>query len=274
VADAIEQHYRPRFAGDALPDGSVACAVALADKLDTLVGIFGIGLAPTGDRDPFALRRLALGVVRILCEHGLPLDHLALLRSAHANYPKRRLVESHKRDGLTVPNPVEVAAFVVDRARAYLRDNGYSTLEVEAVLDLAPVPAEYKERLEAVRGFLKLPQAAALAESDKRIRNILSKSGGAGIAQLTEVPLLSEKAEKELLGATRLLRQKVDSLVRDAKFKEALMSTAEVHAPVTRFFDEVLVNDPDEKLRRNRFALLHEVIGLTNQVANISKLAT
>jgi glycyl-tRNA synthetase beta chain len=273
VCDAIEQHYWPRFAGDRLPSGACAQAVALADRLDTLVGIFGIGLAPTGDKDPFGLRRLALGVIRILCEHKLPLDLGELLRVAHGNYPKGKLHESHNRAGVAVPNPIEVGFFITDRARSYLREAGYATLEVEAVLDLAPRPAEYVERLEAVRGFLKLPQAAALAESDKRIRNILTKSGGATVIQPTNVSMLQDDAEKRLLGTTRMLRQEVESMLKEEKFRDALLSTARIHEPVATFFDKVLVNASDEKLRLNRFALLHEVIGLTNRVANISKLA-
>jgi glycyl-tRNA synthetase beta chain len=273
VCDAIEQHYWPRFAGDRLPVGTSASAVALADRLDTLVGIFGIGLAPTGDKDPFALRRLALGAIRILCEHKLPLDLSELLRVAHGNYPKGKLLESHNRAGVAVPNPIEVGFFITDRARSYLREAGYATLEVEAVLDLAPRPAEYVDRLDAVRSFLKLPQAAALAESDKRIRNILTKSGGAAVIQPINVSMLQDEAEKQLLGTTRLLRQEVESMLKEEKFRDALVSTARIHEPVAKFFDEVLVNASDEKIRLNRFALLHEVIGLTNRVANISKLA-
>jgi glycyl-tRNA synthetase beta chain len=273
VCEAVEQHYWPRFAGDRLPRSPAASAVALADRLDTLVGIFGIGLAPTGDKDPFGLRRLALGVIRILCENKMPLDLNELLRVAHANYPKGRLRESHARGTASVPNPIEVGFFITDRARSYLREAGYATLEVEAVLDLAPRPAEYVERLDAVRSFLKLPQAAALAESDKRIRNILTKSGGAAVIQPTNVAMLQDEAEKQLLGTTRLLRQEVESMLKEEKFRDALLSTARIHEPVATFFDKVLVNASDEKIRLNRFALLHEVIGLTNRVANISKLA-
>ena len=273
VSDAIEQHYWPRYAGDRLPRSTTAAAVALADRLDTLVGIFGIGLAPTGDKDPFGLRRLALGVIRILCEQKLPLDLSELLRVAHANYAKGRLLESHARAGVAVPNPIDVGFFITDRARSYLREAGYATLEVEAVLDLAPRPAEYVERLEAVRSFLKLPQAAALAESDKRIRNILTKSGGAGVVQQTNVAMLQDEAEKQLLGTTRMLRQEVEGMLKEEKFRDALLSTARIHETVAHFFDKVLVNASDEKIRMNRFALLHEVAGLTNRVANISKLA-
>lgn len=274
VCDAIEQHYWPRFAGDRLPQEAIASAVSLADKLDTLVGIFGIGAIPTGDKDPFGLRRLALGVVRILCEQKLPLETNELLRAANANYPKGRLLESHKHGNIGVPNPIEVGFFIADRARSYLRDAGYATLEIEAVLDVAPKPAEYIERLEAVRAFLKLPEAAALAESDKRIRNILSKSGAGTAVQATNVPMLEHEAEKQLLGTTRQLRQEVQLLLQNEKFGEALIATARIHQPVAKFFDDVLVNAEDEQVRTNRFALLHEVIGLTNRVANISKLAT
>jgi glycyl-tRNA synthetase beta chain len=274
VAQAIESHYLPRFAGDALPASGVATCVALADKLDALVGIFGIGLAPTGDKDPFGLRRAALGVVRILCERGIALSLNELTSAAHDSYPRGILAISHAHGEIQVPNHVEVSWFIKERARGYLREMGYTVLEIEAVLDLDPPPAEYVRRLEAVRSFLKLPEAAGLAEADKRMRNILNKSGGASIVQSADPKLFAEDAERQLLTHTKSLRVEVDSLVNTGKFGEALTLTAQIHLPVSGFFDQVMVNVEDRQIRENRFALLLEVVNLTNRVANISKLAT
>ena len=273
VADAIAEHYLPRFAGDRLPESPVACCVALADKLDTLIGIFGVGMIPTGDKDPFALRRHALGVIRILAERKLPLDFAHLLTLAHETFAKGVLIESHDRKGVAVANALEAGGFVAERAKSYLRELGYGVLEIESVLDLSPKPLEYVNRLEAARQFLALPEAAGLAEADKRIRNIVSKSGVAATAVKADAARLVENEEKQLLSLTRTLRTQVDTLVAQAKFSEALLLTAQLHQPVTQFFDKVMVNVEDPALRNNRFALLHEVGNLTNQVVNISKLA-
>ena len=248
----------------------MACCVALADKLDTLIGIFGVGAIPTGDKDPFALRRHALGVIRILAECKLPLHPYDLLKLAHETFPAGTLLASH--DG-TTPNSLKAGVFVVERAKSYLRDLGYGVLEIEAVLDLSPTPPEYVSRLEAARKFLSLPEAAGLAEADKRIRNILSKSGGDSVVVKADDSKLVENEEKQLLRLTRLLREQVDALLTQTKFSEALLLTAQLHQPVTLFFEKVMVNAEDPVLRNNRFALLHEVANLTNRVANISKLA-
>lgn len=273
VANAIAEHYSPRYAGDKLPEGLVASAVALADKLETIIGIFGVGAIPTGDKDPFALRRHALGVIRILAEHKLPLDPVELLKIAHDNFPAGTLIASHEHKGVHVPNAIEAGFFVTERAKSYLRELGYSALEIESVLAIGPKPAEYVNRLEATRKFLKLPESAGLAEADKRIRNILSKSGGMSVVIATDESKLQQNEEKQLLRTTRLLREQVDSLLAQGKFSEALLLTAQLHLPVTQFFDQVMVNVEDLDLRKNRFALLHEVGNLTNRVADISKLA-
>ncbi len=273
VADAIAEHYLPRFAGDRLPESPVACCVALADKLDTLIGIFGVGMIPTGDKDPFALRRHALGVIRILAERKLPLDFAHLLTLAHETFAKGVLIENHDRKGVAVANALEAGGFVAERAKSYLRELGYGVLEIESVLDLSPKPLEYVNRLEAARQFLALPEAAGLAEAEKRIRNIVSKSGVGATAVKADAARLVENEEKQLLSLTRTLRTQVDTLVAQAKFSEALLLTAQLHQPVTQFFDKVMVNVEDPALRNNRFALLHEVGNLTNQVVNISKLA-
>ncbi len=274
VADAIAEHYLPRFAGDKLPESPVACCVALADKLDTLIGIFGVGAIPTGDKDPFALRRHALGVIRILAERQLPLQVGELLKLAHETFPTGTLLESHDHKGMATPNAVEATFFVIERAKSYLRDLGYSVLEIESVLDLLPRPLEYVARLEAARQFLALPESAGLAEADKRIRNILSKSGGQVTGRRADDGKLQESEEKQLLTTTRQLRTQVDALLKQAKFSDALRVTAQLHQPVSQFFDKVMVNVEDPVLRENRFALLHEVANLTHQVVNISKLAT
>ena len=274
VADAIAGHYLPRFAGDRLPEGAVACCVALADKLDTIIGIFGVGAIPTGDKDPFALRRHALGVIRILAERKIPLDSDTLLKIAHETFPLGALLASHDHKGIAVPNAVEAGIFVAERAKSYLRDLGYAVLEIESVLDLSPRPLEYVSRLVAARKFLALPESAGLAEADKRIRNILLKSGGDSVVIKANESTLVETEEKQLLRLTRLLREHVDALVTQAKFSEALLLTAQLHQPVAQFFDKVMVNAEDRALRENRHALLHEVANLTNRVVNISKLAT
>ncbi len=270
VADAIAEHYLPRFAGDRLPDSAVACCVALADKLDTLIGIFGVGAIPTGDKDPFGLRRHALGVIRILAERKLPLDVHELLTLAHETFAKGVLLANH--DG-AVSNPRKATIFVVERARSYLRDLGYAVLEIESVLDLSPTPLEYVSRLDAARKFLALPEAAGLAEADKRIRNLLSKSGSDAAGPQADASMLVENEEKQLLGLTRQLRAQVDALLTQARFSEALLLTAQLHQPVTLFFEKVMVNAQDPALRNQRFALLHEVAALTNRVVNLSKLA-
>ncbi len=273
VADAIAEHYLPRFAGDKLPESPVACCVALADKLDTLIGIFGVGMIPTGDKDPFALRRHALGVIRILAERKLPLDFAHLLTLAHETFAKGVLIDNHDRKGVAVANAREASIFVAERAKSYLRELGYGVLEIESVLDLSPKPLEYVNRLEAARQFLALPEAAGLAEADKRIRNIVSKSGAEVMVVKADDAQLVEIEEKQLLSLTRTLRAQVDALVAQGKFSEALLLTAQLHQPVTQFFDKVMVNVEDPALRNNRFALLHEVGNLTHQVVNISKLA-
>jgi glycyl-tRNA synthetase beta chain len=271
VADAIAEHYLPRFAGDTLPVSPVACCVALADKLDTIIGIFGTGAIPTGDKDPFGLRRHALGVIRILAERKLPLQVGVLLALAHETFPKGTLLASHEG---AIPNATKAETFVIERAKSYLRELGYAVLEVESVLDLSPQPLEYVSRLDAARKFIALAESAGLAEADKRIRNILSKSGASATAARTDETKLIENEEKQLLTTTRALRSQVDALLTKGQFSDALLLTARLHQPVTAFFDKVMVNVEDQALRENRFALLHEVANLTNRVANISKLAT
>jgi len=265
VADAIEQHYRPRFAGDALPQGNIACAAALADKLDALVGFFGIGQVPTGDKDPFGLRRAALGVLRILMETPLPLDLGALIADAR---------DALLGQGITLAAVNEsLLAFILDRLRGMLRDAGHAVDIVEAVLAQRPtridlVPA----RLAAVREFQALPEAQALAAANKRIGNILKKAD----EDLPEpdIALLEEPAEKALFERVVLLTPLVRSHVANEDYADALKVLAAVRSEVDRFFDEVMVNVHEPLLRGNRLGLLKALYEQLNAVADLSKLAT
>jgi glycyl-tRNA synthetase beta chain len=263
VARAIEQHYQPRFAGDALPDDNVGLAVALADKLDTLTGIYGIGLIPTGDKDPHGLRRHALGVLRILAEKGLPLDLPQLLQFTRSLFPGEMLADSVAQD---------VHGFMLERLKHFLRERNFEADEVEAVISQQPARIDLvMPRLLAVRAFRKLPEAAALAAANKRIQNILKKteapSGEADVA------LLQENAEKALFAAVTRLAPSVASLVDNCDYSEALTALAGVRAEVDGFFDEVMVMTDEPAIRNNRLALLRLLGGLMNQVADISKLA-
>ena len=261
VADAIEAHYRPRFAGDALPETPIACAVALADKLDSLAGLFSIGEAPTGEKDPFALRRAALGVVRILAERRLPLRLADLLGWAF---------EGLKGKG--TPSRSEVAAFLFDRARGYFRELGFSTNEVEAVLSLAParldlVPAQ----LEAVRAFSALPEAESLAAANKRIGNILRQAGEVPDAYSTEA--MTQAEEKSLAMAYASMKGALEGAFDRGDYTGALKALASLKAPVDAFFDKVMVMDKDPRVRANRIGFLSTLHGAMNRVADLSKLA-
>jgi glycyl-tRNA synthetase beta chain len=264
VAAAIEQHYWPRHAGDALPEGVVARSVALADKLDTLVGIWGIGLVPTGDKDPFGLRRHALGVLRMLTETRLPLALPVLLDRAVAQFPA----------GVLAPDTTAgLVDFMVERLRNTLREDGYGPSEVEAVLEDAPGrPDLVMERLAAVQAFGKLPDADALAAANKRIVNILRKSGGEAAAAVDRA-LLADGAEHDLYLSFQKLEPVVDAHCGKRDFTAALKALATARPVVDRFFDDVLVMADDPVIRGNRLALLRGVAQTMNRVADISKLA-
>ncbi|WP_153111787.1 glycine--tRNA ligase subunit beta [Propionivibrio limicola] len=262
VADAIQSHYQPRFAGDALPAGNIACAAALADKLDALVGFFGIGQIPTGDKDPFGLRRAALGVLRILMETPLPLDLATLIADAAAGFPA---------NVLTQPVAEPLLDFMHDRLRGLLKDAGHAQDAIEAVLAQRPtridlVPA----KLDAVRDFLHLPEALALAAANKRIGNILKKAEG----NLPEpdVALLQEPAEKALFERVVLLAPLVHSHVANEDYGDALKVLASVRAEVDQFFEDVMVNVDEPLIRGNRLGLLKSLFDQLNAVADISKL--
>jgi glycyl-tRNA synthetase beta chain len=263
VARAIETHYRPRFAGDMLPEDRIGDAVALADKLDTLAGIWGIGLVPTGDKDRYGLRRTALGVLRILAEHALPLDCVELLQLARAGYGGARLA------GDTVERLHE---FMLDRLRSYLRERDFAADEIEAVVGQNPARIDRViPRVEAVRAFRKLPEAGSLAAANKRIRNILRKAGA--VQAEPDESLLRDAAERALFAAVQKLAPATRADVERQAYADALKLLAGARADVDRFFDEVLVMAEDAALRDNRLALLAQLDVLMNQVADISKLA-
>jgi glycyl-tRNA synthetase beta chain len=263
VARAIEAHYHPRFAGDTLPQDNVGAAVALADKLETVVGIYGIGLGPTGDKDPFGLRRHALGILRMLAEMALPLDLTTLLQIARAQFGEQ------VADSVVV----DVHGFMLDRLKNYLRDKGFEPNEIEAVVSQSPSRIDLVlPRLEAVVAFKKLPEAEALAAANKRIQNILKKAEQPKAGP--DMALFAEDAERDLFQVVNGIAPKVNSLVANEDYTDALCELATVRAAVDRFFDDVMVMADEPLIRNNRLALLKMLGDLMNQVADISKLAS
>jgi len=263
VADAIAQHYWPRYAGDALPEQPVAQAVALADKLEAMAGLFGIGQVPTGDKDPFGLRRAALGVVRILVEKRLALS----LADAVAN-----AFEAFRSMPAVKPAADELEAFVLERLRGYLREQGGSANQVEALIATRPaVLASLPDRLAAVQAFESLPEAAALAAANKRIVNILRKSG-AEAARGVDRARLAAGAEHDLYVAFESLGPAVSASCDAGDFTAALKALATAKPVVDRYFDEVMVMADDPSVRANRLALLTGVAATMNRVADLSKL--
>ena len=267
VAIAIEDHYRPRFAGDALPRNHTGTVLALADKLETLVGMFGVGNLPTGDKDPFALRRHALGVIRMLVEKQLPLDLPQLLQAASQAF------------GALLPDPAKSNAqlldFIYERIAGYLREHGASAQEADAVIAARPMWGEMPKALAAVRAFAQLPEAAALAAANKRIGNILKKAGDAEQvvdAHVSEV-LLVEDAEKSLYAAMQQVVPQADAHFEAGRYTESLQTLAALRAPVDAFFDDVMVNAEQLDLRLNRQGLLKMLHQAMNRVADLSLLA-
>ncbi|MFM0728246.1 glycine--tRNA ligase subunit beta [Paraburkholderia strydomiana] len=264
VALACSEHYQPRFSGDALPTTATGTVVALADKLETLVGIWGIGLQPTGEKDPFALRRHALGVLRILVEKQLPVDFVELLRTAYAQFA-------------AVPNVADstqaIYDFSMDRLRGLLRERGYAAGEIDAVLALNPTRlADIVARLDAVREFAALTEAASLAAANKRISNILKKSEGAATGGV-QAALLVEAAEKALHAQLEQVAPRVQTQLAARDYTGALTALAALREPVDTFFNDVMVNAEDPALRANRLALLGALHQQMNCVADISRLA-
>ena len=262
VADAIEDHYKPRFAGDELPRGDVGVIVALADKLETLVGMFGIGNLPTGDRDPFALRRHALGVIRMLVEKDLELDLETLLVSTLPAFG----------DKIQDATP-QLVEFIYDRLANMFREQGYSAQEVEAVLALQPQRlSDVQKRLEAVRAFATLSEAAALAAANKRVGNILKKAETDVQPQVNEA-LLVEQAEKDLYAVLQQVAPKALQQFAAGDYTSSLQTLAVLRAPVDAFFEHVMVNADDAALKVNRLGLLAALHGAMNCVADLAILA-
>ncbi|MCW5575519.1 MAG: glycine--tRNA ligase subunit beta [Burkholderiales bacterium] len=264
VADAIAEHYQPRFAGDRLPEHPVSCAVALADKLETLAGLFGIGQLPTGDRDPFALRRHALGVIRILIERGLPLKLDALVGDAFSVFAKELKLADARAD---------LETFVFERMRGYFAEAGYSTQEIDAVLSMRPALIhKIPLQLTAVRAFAALPEAASLAAANKRIKNIIGKSAPSAGDVFSEKHLQA-KEESELYKAFMAADTKANTAYEAGQFTETLQALAVLKPAVDAFFDKVMVNVEDPALRSNRLLLLMKLENAFNRFADISKLA-
>lgn len=266
VALAIEGHYHPRFSGDTLPVNATGTALALADKMETIVGIWGIGLAPTGDKDPFALRRHALGVVRLLIEKKLDLSLDVLLHDTVSAFASLPAVQ---------PDLGAIEGFIHDRLRAWIREKGYGIEAIDAVLAQCPHRLkEIPQRLDALRHFMGQPEAQSLCSANKRIGNILKKAELPAAPALSVTPtLLIEPAEKMLADTLATIAPQAHDDMAHGRYTEALARLAALKAPVDAFFDHVMVNADDPALRRNRLALLDALHRAMNQVGDLSRLA-
>jgi glycyl-tRNA synthetase beta chain len=291
IAYAIEDHYKPRFSGDELPRNNVGICVALADKLETLVGMFGIGQIPTGDKDPFALRRHALGVIRMLVEKELNFSLGKLIDISSGAFEGVAQIQGGAvkvgsanfefRLGFSGAGHDDLTNFIFDRLSGSLRDQGYSAQEIDAVLSLRPqLLNEVPKCLAAVRAFAALPEASALASANKRVGNILKKAeGDAALRQAQgeraeiNVALLQEPAEQALHQALSQIVPKANAAFAAGDYTASLQALSALREPVDAFFDNVMVNAEDEKLRANRLALLAQLHQAMNRVADISKLA-
>ena len=263
IAFAIEDHYKPRFAGDELPRSEVGVCVALADKLETLAGLFGIGQIPSGDKDPFALRRHALGMLRILIEKSLPLSLFDLVNIAFSAFPRGMLGDAH----------TDLETFVFERLSGLMRDQGYSANEVDAVLCMRPVQIMLvPKQLNAVRAFGALPESESLAAANKRVGNILKKAEG-GVGYAADPARFVEDAEKALFAALGDIAPQADAAFEAGDYTASLQKLAALKAPVDAFFDHVMVNADDPALKANRLALLNQLHRTMNRVADLSRLA-
>ena len=265
VALAIEEHYLPRQAGDNLPSGEVGRIVSIADKVDTLAGIFVSGEEPTGDKDPYALRRLSLGLIRTLIEGSMDLDLNEVFDHA---------IETLRDDGIAIPDSARqrVVTFITDRYAAYYAALGYSSDEVVAVRSVrASRPFDIDKRIHAVATFRSMPASTSLAAANKRINNILKKVASESIGQMN-VDLLKEPAEQELAKMLMQFSDEVSPLVQRGAYTEALEVLSRLREPVDQFFDDVMVMDEDMALRENRIAMLNQLSGLFMGIADISKL--
>ena len=266
IAFAIEDHYKPRFAGDELPRGQVGTVVALADKLETLVGMFGIGNLPTGDKDPFALRRHALGVIRMLVEKKLPLNLPDVMQAAAQSF------------GALLPDAArsneQLLHFIYERVSTYLRDQGYSAQEADAVIAARPMWGEMPKALDAVRAFAQLPEAPALAAANKRIGNILKKAEAEGAVDAhVNAALLQEPAEQALHDALLKVVPQADAQFDAGDYTGSLRTLSALRTPVDAFFDDVMVNADQMDVRLNRLGLLKTLHQAMNRVADLSRLA-
>ena len=265
VAMAIEQHYLPRHAGDALPETDVACSVALADRIDTLTGIFGIGQAPTGSKDPFALRRASIAVLQIIVQKQLTLDLRELLEKACA------LHQNLKADDQRVET---ILSYMLERFRAWYQDEGIAAEVFMAVsAKRLSAPLDIHNRVQAVHSFSQLEESQALAAANKRVSNILNKVNEGDIAQSIDNSLLTDDAEKQLSQILQDKQLELEPLLSDRKYEQALASLASLRQPVDAFFDNVMVMADEPALRANRLAILSQLRGLFLQVADISCLA-
>ena len=267
VAQAIEDHYKPRFAGDTLPRDVVGHILALADKLEVLVGLFGIGQQPTGDKDPYALRRQALGVIRLLTAGGLKLSLSRLLQHAQSVFEASALQLTWGE------SMAQLQAFIGERLSGVFKDAGYSSAQIEAVLSLSfDRLDDVDKRLEAVKQFALMQEASALAAANKRIGNILKKSS---LPQDVSVnaALFQEDAERALFDAMAVSLPESKALFERAHYAPCLASLAVLKVPVDHFFEHVMVNAPQSDLRENRMALLRELFTAMNRVADLSRLA-
>ena len=268
VAASLEEQYLPKFSGDVLPKTAVGICLALADRLDTLVGIFAIGQAPTGSKDPFSLRRSAIGILRILIEKQLPINLVALVEQAIKGYSTS--------DGSKIAKMgdtfTQVMAFLNSRYRAMYTEQGVSIDTIQAVQAINPhMPFDFDQRIRAVQTFSKLPQASMLADSNKRVANILAKSEGV-VADEVDASLLTEDAEKSLYQTVQQAQLNVMPLLQMANYTQVLQTLVSLDAPLTQFFADVMVNSEDAALKANRLALLKQVRALFLTVADVSEL--
>jgi glycyl-tRNA synthetase beta chain len=263
IAQALEDQYRPRFAGDSLPEANIGCAVAISDKIDSLVGIFGINQAPKGDKDPFALRRAAIGSIRIIIEKQLDLDLSTLINKSIELFGDKLVNENTATD---------VLEFIMGRFRAFYQEQGISVDVIQAVLAKKPsAPLDFEKRIKAVTFFGELPEAATLAAANKRVGNILAKFDGE-LYQSFNTDLATEEAELDLAKIYQAINLKVAPLMADKNYQAALSELAQLKAPIDTFFDGVMVMSDDEAVKINRLTLLNEIRNSFFAIADISVL--
>ena len=276
VAASLKEQYLPKFSGDVLPQTPIGICLALADRLDTLVGIFAIDQAPTGSKDPFSLRRSAIGILRILIEKQLPINLVALVEETIKNYGKQnaiKLINDEKTMDLSISDTfTQVMAFLNSRYRAMYTEQGVSVDTIQAVQAINPhMPLDFDQRIRAVQAFSELSQASMLADSNKRVANILAKSE-VSVADTVDEALLSEPAEQSLYASVLQAQTAVKPMLEQADYTQVLQTLASLDEPLTQFFDNVMVNSEDAALKNNRLALLKQVRALFLTVADISEL--